>query len=460
MNIKKIIRCGRLFVFDKNYRTKWLCSRGFYKSMSDERYLKKLYKASMGKPLNLDNPITFNEKLQWLKLYDRKPIYTTMVDKYEAKKYVADIIGEEHIIPTLGVWDRFEDIDFDSLPNQFVLKCTHDSGGLVICRDKNRLDRKAARKKINAALKRNYYYSSREWPYKDVKPRIIAEQYMEDRSGPLPDYKAFSLDGFTRAMAIATERFNKGEETKFDFSNMEFRHLPFTNGHPDSKKDIKRPEAFEKMVELANEFSKGNPPLGVDFYEIDGQVYFGELTFSHWSGMMPFEPEKWDTKFGEWIKLPEHMGGGGYLITSNNGYILWVHQQASLPSKGLTDYKFYCFDGKPLFLYISAGLENHATASISFLTMDWTRAPFARTDFKPFEQLPPRPECFDEMVAIASRLSQGHEFLRVDLYQINKTVYFSELTFSPCGGMMPFDPPEWDAILGEKIRISKLNDAK
>ena len=170
----------------------YLDSRGFFKFMSDEAYLKFMYKLKMKRKLNLSDPQTFNEKLQWLKIYDRKPEYTTMVDKYEAKKYVADIIGEEYIIPTLGVWDRFEDIDFDELPDQFVLKCTHDSGGLVICRDKSKLDLKAAKKKINKSLKRNYYWIGREWPYKNVRPRIIAEKFMTDpTSDDLQDYKFF-----------------------------------------------------------------------------------------------------------------------------------------------------------------------------------------------------------------------------------------------------------------------------
>ena len=163
--------------------------------LPDSAYLKLVYRQSVGKKLNLKNPQTFNEKLQWLKLYDRRPEYTRMVDKYEAKRYVAERIGEEYIIPTFGVWDRFDDIDFERLPNQFVLKCTHDSGGLVVCRDKSRLDFQVARKKIEKSLKTNYYLHSREWPYKNVKPRIIAEQYMEDESTEgllvLMDYKFY-----------------------------------------------------------------------------------------------------------------------------------------------------------------------------------------------------------------------------------------------------------------------------
>lgn len=289
----------------------WLASKGVFDRMSDEQYLKMRFKHKFGKELNLDNPQTYNEKLQWLKLHDRKPIYTTMVDKYEVKQYVADIIGEEYIIPTLGVWDRFEDIDFSKLPDQFVLKCTHDSGGLVICKDKSKFDVAAAKEKINKSLRTNYYLHGREWPYKNVKPRIIAEQYMEDcGTQELRDYKIFTFDGVARALFIASERQTSSQETKFDFYDMDFRHLPFTNGHPNADALPAKPETFETMRMLAEKLSENIPHLRVDFYEVNGKAYFGELTFSHWSGMMPFNPPEWDKRFGEWIKLPENHGGG------------------------------------------------------------------------------------------------------------------------------------------------------
>lgn len=271
----------------------------------DEIFIRLRWKLCMDYPLNLENPQTFNEKLQWLKLHDRKPIYTTMVDKYEAKKYVADIIGEEYIIPTLAVYDRVEDIDFDKLPNQFVLKWTHDSGGLVICKDKSKFNIAEACKKLKKGERSHYYWRSREWPYKNVKPRIIAEQYMEDsKTSELRDYKFFCFDGEVKALFIATERQKKGEETKFDFFDADFNHLDIRNGHPNASKPIEKPVKFEEMKILAAKLSVGIPHLRVDFYEVDGKVYFGELTFSHWSGMKPFDPVEWDVKFGEWIKLP------------------------------------------------------------------------------------------------------------------------------------------------------------
>ncbi len=271
---------------------------------TDEVFLRKLFRLRMGKELNLANPQTFSEKLQWLKLNDRKPEYTQMVDKVEAKKYVANIIGEEYVIPTLGVYDTPEEIDFDALPNQFVLKCTHDSGGLIVCNNKELLDFVVTRKKFKKWLKTNYYYQNREWPYKNIKPRIIAEQYMVDESGyELKDYKFFCFNGECKALFIATDRGVKDQETKFDFYDTDFNHLPFTNGHPNASHQISRPIGFEKMKELAEKLSKGHPHLRVDFYDINGKIYFGELTFYHWSGMVPFQPEQWDYTFGSWIQL-------------------------------------------------------------------------------------------------------------------------------------------------------------
>lgn len=272
----------------------------------DSIYLKYVFKRMVGYPLNLKNPKTFNEKLQWLKIYDRKPIYTTMVDKYEVKKYVANIIGEQYIIPTIGVWDRFEDIDFNKLPDQFVLKCTHDSGGLVICRNKDLFDYELAREKINSCLKRNFYWQGREWPYKDVKPRIIAEQYMEDKkTGDLRDYKFYTFDGVAKALEIATDRQVEGKETKIDYFDMDFVHLPFTVGHPNADEHPAKPDTFDEMRRLAEKLSQNIPHLRVDFYEVNGKAYLGELTFFTGGGFEKFTPSEWDKTLGTWIQLPQ-----------------------------------------------------------------------------------------------------------------------------------------------------------
>lgn len=267
-------------------------------------WLSWLFRRKMGYAMDWKSPKTFNQKLQWLKVYDRKPIYTTMVDKYEAKKYVAEIIGEEYIIPTLGVWDKFEDIDFDALPDQFVLKCTHDSGGLAIVRDKSTFDKEKARKQFKIALNRNPYDVTREWPYKNVKPRIIAEQYMVDEeTKELRDYKFFCFGGEVKAMLIATERDVEGN-VKMDFFDCDGNHLPFRRGHENAKKTPAIPNCYEEMVALAEKLSEGICHVRVDLYSINGKIYFGEMTFYPASGLRAFEPAEWDRTFGDWLKLP------------------------------------------------------------------------------------------------------------------------------------------------------------
>ena len=268
----------------------------------DDLYLRIVYKKIFNRELDLKNPKTFNEKLQWLKLYDRNPQYTEMVDKYQVKKYIADLIGEEYIIPTLGVYDKFDDIDFEKLPDKFVLKCTHDSGSTIVCRDKDNFDYKQTKKKINKLLKKNFFYGGREWPYKNVKPRIIVEKFMQN-----------------------------GEE------------------------------------------------------------------------------------------------------------------------KELKDYKFYCFSGIPKFLYVSEGLENHETARISFFDMNFNFEDFSRTDYKKMDKKPDKPVNFEKMKELAAKLSKGIPFVRIDLYEINGQLYFSEFTFSPCSGFMLFNPEEYDEIVGNLL---------
>lgn len=273
--------------------------------LNDEKYIRLLYKLQFKKEINLENPQTFNEKLQWLKLYDRNPEYTKMVDKYEAKKYVSNIIGEEYIIPTLGVWEKFEEIDFNLLPNQFVLKCTHDSGGLIICKDKNILNIKSSKKLINKCLKNKFYYSGREWPYKNVKPRIIVEKYMENNSGEeIIDYKLFCFNGVPRIILVCSERFSSKNmcETWFD---EDWNYLDITENNHRTDKTIKCPINFDEMKILARKLSDGIPFLRCDFYEVNEKIYFGELTFFPASGFEKFEPNEWDKKLGDMLELPK-----------------------------------------------------------------------------------------------------------------------------------------------------------
>ena len=271
--------------------------------LPDKAYIELLYRLKTGKTLNLKNPCTYTEKLQWIKLYDRKQIYTQMVDKYEAKLFVAKLIGDEYVIPTLGVWSNFDDIDFESLPDRFVLKCTHDSGGLVICKDKATFDKAKAREKINRCLKRNYYWHNREWVYKNIKPRIIAEVYLEDRdSDQLRDYKYLTFHGEPKLLYLMQDRYVSppGVADTFD---MEGNHLLFSIERKAAAEIPKLPQNFEKMKELAAKLSKGTYHLRVDFYEVEGKVYFGELTFFHMGGFVAPKPEPWNEVLGSWIRL-------------------------------------------------------------------------------------------------------------------------------------------------------------
>ena len=297
---------NRFFKYLKNpLRAYLLVSfKGHFKWVPDRLHLKICYRAAFGKKLRIDAPESFNEKLQWLKLYDRNPLYTTLVDKYEVKNWVAERIGSRYVVPTLDLFETIDQIDYDQLPKQFALKCTHDSGGLIICRDKDKLDIHHAQSLLKKALSTNYYYTAREWPYKNVHPRIMAEQYLDTED-----------------------------------------------------------------------------------------------------------------------------------------------------SLGLTDYKFYCFNGEPQFLYVSKGLENHATAQISFLTLQWEFAPYRRDDFMPFQELPPKPVSFDEMLRLSKILSENIPFVRVDFYEYRGKPIFSEMTFTPCGGFMKFAPDEWDTRIGTLLQL-------
>lgn len=270
----------------------------------DKMWLKIIYRREMGYSLNISNPQAFNEKIQWLKLYDRKPEYTKMVDKYAVKEYVASKIGGQYLIPTLGVWDSFDDIDFDKLPNRFVLKCTHDSGGVFICGDKSTFDKQSAKKKMTQSLKTNYFWGTREWPYKNVKPRIIAEKYMEDSNNQgLIDYKLMCFNGEPKCTFVCENRFS----TEFTITayDTDWNIIPFEREHPRRKQPGDRPLGYAEMLELARKLSEKIPFVRVDFYEIDGHVYFSELTFYPGAGFTPFNPPEWDKKLSDWLVLPD-----------------------------------------------------------------------------------------------------------------------------------------------------------
>lgn len=274
--------------------------------LSDKTYVKLYYRFSMGKKLNLKNPQTFNEKLNWIKLYDHNPLYTTLVDKFAVKSWVVKRIGEQYIIPTLGVWNSFDEIDFERLPNQFVLKTTHGGGsvGVVICKNKDKFDMESAKQKIEKSMKISGYDTIREWPYKNVPRRILAERFVSPSpdADDLPDYKFFCFDGEVKALFVATDRL--GGDVKFDFFDADFNHLDLYQRHPMSNKCVSKPACFEEMKNIAARLSKGLPEARVDLYDVNGKVYFGEITFFHHGGVVPFHPSEWDNIFGMWITLP------------------------------------------------------------------------------------------------------------------------------------------------------------
>lgn len=276
----------------------------------DAAYLKLVYRIRVGKKLNLKTPTSISEKLQWLKLYNRKAEYTKMVDKYEMKAIVAEKIGKEHVIPALGVWDSFDKIDFSELPEKFVLKCTHDSGSVIICTDRSKFDKKRARKKLESALKRNYFWGGREWPYKNVTPRIMAEPYIEGLGNPDSiEYKITCFDGKLGFSTICTGVAHSTLNVrKNDFYDKDFNMLPFWAFYKHSENPItEKPDVLDEIIDYAEIIAEGVPYLRVDFYVLDGNVYFGEATFFTWSGFLKFEPkdEDWDKKLGELLKLPE-----------------------------------------------------------------------------------------------------------------------------------------------------------
>lgn len=273
-------------------------------SLDDEKVIKTMFQIHMGYECNLDKPKSFNEKLNWLKLYDRKPVYTKMVDKFEAKKYVEATIGVKYVIPVLGIWDTFKNIDFTSLPNKFVLKCTHDSGGMVICKDKFNFDIKEAEEIIDKRLKRNFYWVAREWPYKNVKPRIIAEEYLENNvSDGLHDYKVWCFQG--KALYVQYISGRAGTQTMEGFFNRNWELQEFTFHNPPVTYSVPRPECLDELLEVAEKLSQGIPFVRCDFYILENaQIKFGEMTFFPMAGIEHWHPDEMDKIMGDHLVLP------------------------------------------------------------------------------------------------------------------------------------------------------------
>ena len=310
MDIINILKKGLRFVFDSDYRFPILASYGVYKNMPDEEYLKKLYKSKFGKEPDFDNPKTFNEKLQWLKIYYRRPDYTMMADKYAVRPYIAEKIGEEYLVPLLGVWDSPDDINFDELPDQFVLKCNHNSGlGLCICRDKSKLNIQKVRDELRKGLAEDYSVASCEWQYRDIPRKIIAEKYMKDaqqnEETGIINYKVSCFNGVPKYIYVSRNSQGKKNDC-LSLLTPEWEDAPFT--HKRYKPfDVlpPKPVNYDKMLEFSRILSADIPFVRVDFYEIDGRLYFSELTFTVAGGFTHYSPDESGELIGSWLELPE-----------------------------------------------------------------------------------------------------------------------------------------------------------
>lgn len=306
--IKRVIKAGFKYLTNPEYRFLIDANRGKYNQLSDEEFIRRKFKALMGETLDLENPITFSAKLQWLKLYNRKPEYTVMVDKYLVRQYIADKIGEDYLIPLIGVWDNPQEIDFDALPNRFVLKCNHNSGtGMCICRDKSKLNIERVKIELNKGLQEDYFAINREWPYKNVPRKIIAEKYMEDVvHETLLDYKVLCFNGEPKLIEIHKGRFSKQHTQDFYTTNWE--RLPITQKGLSLSNELEaKPLLLDEMLRLSKILSTGIPHVRVDWYIIDKKLYFGELTFFDGSGFDPFDNRKDDITIGSWLQLPNQV---------------------------------------------------------------------------------------------------------------------------------------------------------
>ncbi len=268
-----------------------------YLLKDDEAVIRERYKSVFGRELDLENPKTFNEKIQWRILKDRKDIYTQLADKYLVREYVKEKIGEEYLIKLLGVYEKAEDIDYDKLPNKFVLKCNHDSGSVIICKDRSTFDRKAVNKKLNFFLKRNFYYMTREWHYKNIKPLIICEELLEPKNKELCDYKFHCFNGKIEIIQVANST-----HTGNNMHDSEWNLLPFHYLN-ENHKNLEKPDNLDAMKKIVKKLSEDFNYIRVDLYNSDGKIYFGEMTFTSNAGFGKFSPEKYDYYYGEKIDV-------------------------------------------------------------------------------------------------------------------------------------------------------------
>ena len=428
--------------------------------MPDKQFLQLLFWLKMGYRLNLKHPKTFSEKLQWLKLYHRKPEYTKMVDKLAVKEIVSKTIGAEYVIPTLGVWDRPEEIDWEQLPDRFVLKTTHGggSGGVVICPDKCKVERDVVVERLNRSLSQDIYRYFREWPYKNVPRRIIAEQFIDPAPdvSDLADYKWFCFSGEPKFCQVIQDRHSK--ET-IDIFDVEWNHQNFVGLNPMAGPAAvvpSRPKNLDVQIEIARKLSQDIPFARIDLYETGENTYFGEVTFYPASGLGSFRPDQYNEMLGQMMKLPgEKMGGAIVeLRVESSGLRALDCSKMEVTRPDLRDYKFFCFNGRVECFKIdfSRQVEHHA----NYYDREAHLLPFGEI------MCPPRPEKYleipstlNEMIRLAETLAGNNPFVRVDFYNHNEKVLFGEITFYPASGMGKFAPEEWDKTLGTWMHLPK-----
>lgn len=418
------------------------------RSLPDKTFLKIKYWLAMGKRLNLQNPTTFSEKLQWLKLYDRQSDYTMMVDKVKVKEHVASILGEDFIIPTLGVWDNADKVDFDSLPNKFVIKCNHNSGlGMFICKDKSKMDIEAVRRGLKRGLRQNYFIRNREWPYKDVPRRIIAEQYIDpapDVSG-LVDYKWYCFNGTPKYCHVIQDRTATGTSCFFD---TEWQRLSLAGLKPETEQSEitpQKPDDMETQIKIARHLSKEKSFSCIDVYHVGEDAYYGEITLFSFSGQACFNPEDYHELMKQLKYLSNEHIGAAIIRVMPNGKL-----KVSQPD--LPDYKFFCFNGEPYYCQVISGRNERMC--VDFFDKEWRHQPFHEPKEYPFsDPQPERPKNYDRMWQAAKALAKNKPFSRIDFYHVRNHVYFGEITFYPTTGMGGFEPEKYDTLLGQLITL-------
>lgn len=418
--------------------------------MSDKYYLSVLWKMIMGYELDWEHPKTFNEKLQWLKLHDRNPLYTTLVDKYRVKQWVADKIGEQYVIPTLAVYNSVDEIDLDKLPNQFVLKCNHDSGSVVICRDKTSFDLEAAKTKLGNALKNNFYWEAREWPYKNVKRCVFAEQFMKDATmdDGSPDSQVMLFEGLPKVIDTDFSLFEWHKQKLYgvhwNLIEKEIKSRLCQNGY-DFHANLK--DAFNLFEKMREDMSV----IRSEWYAMDNKLLFVDVAISRNVELGHVDIQKFGIEMDACVKLPvsERFDVGWLIVV--DGFVFYLHHESSIPSfVGLKDYKWFCFNGEPKVMYIANDRAEFPT--MNFYNMDFEPLPLYTKDPPAYDN-PPKPKRFEEMKSLSSKLSIGIPQVRVDFYENDTALYFGEMTFFHGGGLSEIHPKEWNVKMGDWIKL-------